>query len=589
MSRDAARREARRRFGGVDQARERFRDASGFPSLDELAADVRYSLRMIRRQPGFAVDRRAARRDWRRRQHGDLLARQRHPAAAARLPCRRSPCRRPQRHPGDGADVSERAGRCRRVPALAVARDRVRQHRRGEGRHADADGRGRRQSRRNRACHVGAASDARRAAHPGTRVPGRRRSRGPRGRRDAHVSKLAAALRRRPLRSGPLDHPRRQAVHRHRRSARGLPISAPGSARRPRRPAGSPRHPAACGLYGGRAREPRGRLRLGRHRAAPARRDAGAGGRPGQRGHAGDRAPVRRQAPARRAGHPAPRADGSAVAPRHPAAWLVRRRRAGGPRRQPGEPAALARVVARARGLGPRSARRGTDSRRPATRHRESPARRRRRRGGARPGVGGNPRPGRQCARQPRAPRRSASRRSGAALRDGRHPRGRAPVLRPARVAPRGRLAASDAARQRTLGLDGEVGAAHAESARDGGGRPEHRAAGRLGAARRQLRAAPHRRHRSHVGTRRLRHYLRVAHTLPGRRRARRASTIACCRRCARFRASRARRSCRSRRSRARRTSGRSASITTRVPSISGQWSISASSIPATFRRWASR
>ena len=55
MSRDAARREARRRFGGVDQARERFRDASGFPSLDELAADVRYSLRMIRRQPGFAV------------------------------------------------------------------------------------------------------------------------------------------------------------------------------------------------------------------------------------------------------------------------------------------------------------------------------------------------------------------------------------------------------------------------------------------------------------------------------------------------------------------------------------------------------
>ena len=54
MSQDAARREARRRFGGLDQARERFRDASGFPSLDELAGDVRYSLRMIRRQPGFA-------------------------------------------------------------------------------------------------------------------------------------------------------------------------------------------------------------------------------------------------------------------------------------------------------------------------------------------------------------------------------------------------------------------------------------------------------------------------------------------------------------------------------------------------------
>lgn len=55
LSPDGARREARRQFGGVDQARERFRDASGFPSLDELSADVRYSLRMIRRQPGFAL------------------------------------------------------------------------------------------------------------------------------------------------------------------------------------------------------------------------------------------------------------------------------------------------------------------------------------------------------------------------------------------------------------------------------------------------------------------------------------------------------------------------------------------------------
>jgi putative ABC transport system permease protein len=55
MSRDDARREARRQFGGVDQAREGFRDAAGFPSLDELAADVRYSLRMIRRQPGFSL------------------------------------------------------------------------------------------------------------------------------------------------------------------------------------------------------------------------------------------------------------------------------------------------------------------------------------------------------------------------------------------------------------------------------------------------------------------------------------------------------------------------------------------------------
>ena len=54
-SHDAARREARRQFGGIDQARERFRDASGFPTLDELAADVRYGVRMARRQPWFSA------------------------------------------------------------------------------------------------------------------------------------------------------------------------------------------------------------------------------------------------------------------------------------------------------------------------------------------------------------------------------------------------------------------------------------------------------------------------------------------------------------------------------------------------------
>ena len=52
---DAAAREARRRFGGRDQVRERYRDVSGFPSLDALAQDLRYGLRMIRRQRGFSA------------------------------------------------------------------------------------------------------------------------------------------------------------------------------------------------------------------------------------------------------------------------------------------------------------------------------------------------------------------------------------------------------------------------------------------------------------------------------------------------------------------------------------------------------
>jgi macrolide transport system ATP-binding/permease protein len=52
---EAAEREARRRFGGRDQVRERYRDVSGFPSLDAFAQDLRYGLRMIRRQPGFSA------------------------------------------------------------------------------------------------------------------------------------------------------------------------------------------------------------------------------------------------------------------------------------------------------------------------------------------------------------------------------------------------------------------------------------------------------------------------------------------------------------------------------------------------------
>jgi putative ABC transport system permease protein len=54
-TREAAEREARRRFGGRDQVRERYRDVSGFPSLDALTQDLRYGVRMIRRQRGFSA------------------------------------------------------------------------------------------------------------------------------------------------------------------------------------------------------------------------------------------------------------------------------------------------------------------------------------------------------------------------------------------------------------------------------------------------------------------------------------------------------------------------------------------------------
>ncbi len=47
--------EARRRFGNVTAIREETRDMWGFPTLDSLAQDARYGMRMMRRSPTFTV------------------------------------------------------------------------------------------------------------------------------------------------------------------------------------------------------------------------------------------------------------------------------------------------------------------------------------------------------------------------------------------------------------------------------------------------------------------------------------------------------------------------------------------------------
>lgn len=55
LSREAARREALREFGGVTQIKERYRMQRGAPFLDHLARDVRYAVRQLARSPSFTL------------------------------------------------------------------------------------------------------------------------------------------------------------------------------------------------------------------------------------------------------------------------------------------------------------------------------------------------------------------------------------------------------------------------------------------------------------------------------------------------------------------------------------------------------
>lgn len=55
LSAEEARRQALIRFGGVEQAKERQREARGLPWLDVLLQDLRYTVRTLRRDRGFTV------------------------------------------------------------------------------------------------------------------------------------------------------------------------------------------------------------------------------------------------------------------------------------------------------------------------------------------------------------------------------------------------------------------------------------------------------------------------------------------------------------------------------------------------------
>ena len=197
--------------------------------MTTLLHDLRYSLRLFLRNPGFVAVALVSARPGHRSQHHDLQRVER--GSAARSPSQgpRQAGRDPGGEPAAGRQPNFHLHHLRTLEATGeeLRNDgHGRPWRRGRARHPDrrqaggADQAGRRRQ--------GLLHPHRRAAYAGARLPGRRRPARSRHRPGPEPPILAAAVRRRPRRARPQGIRRRPAVHHRGGDAARLLVRAVG-------------------------------------------------------------------------------------------------------------------------------------------------------------------------------------------------------------------------------------------------------------------------------------------------------------------------------------------------------------------------